>query len=139
MMKTTFCGAVVLLLCLGGHPFAIAESQQKQGPMTEASSSNTPHFPDLPEGLTSFGAAVWGDDLYIYGGHYGRAHEYYIKGQSKDFLRLNLKHPKAWEHLPAGPRLQGLAMVAHAGKIYRIGGFAAHNKQGEDQDSLVGC
>ena len=135
MPKTTFRRAMAVLFCLGMLKFAVAEPQQKQreNPMTESSPSKT-QFPDLPEGLTSFGAAEWGDFMYVYGGHFGRAHEYYIKGQSQDFLRLNLKHPKAWEHLASGPRLQGLAMVAYAGKIYRIGGFAAHNKQGEDQD-----
>lgn len=91
-------------------------------------------FPDLPQGLTSFGAALWDEALYIYGGHFGHAHEYYDEGQSPQLLRLNLTQPDAWEELPAGPRLQGLAMVAHGGMLYRIGGFAARNKKGADQD-----
>jgi N-acetylneuraminic acid mutarotase len=33
-----------------------------------------------------------------------------------------------------GPRLQGLALVAHDGKLYRIGGFTAKNPPGEDHD-----
>ena len=91
-------------------------------------------FPDLPKGLTSFGAAVWEDDLFLYGGHFGHAHEYYREGQSDQFLRLSLSEPRDWELLPAGPRLQGLAMVAQAGKLYRVGGFAARNEKGADQD-----
>lgn len=91
-------------------------------------------YPDLPKGLTSFGATLWGDSVYIYGGHFGHAHEYYDEGQSPQLLRLNLTEPDTWEELSPGPRLQGLALVAHAGKLYRIGGFAARNKKSEDQD-----
>lgn len=91
-------------------------------------------FPDLPQGLTSFGAAVWEENLFLYGGHFGQAHEYYDESQSDQFLRLDLTEPGAWEPMPSGPRLQGLAMVASGGKLYRIGGFAARNKKGDDQD-----
>lgn len=91
-------------------------------------------LPDLPEGVTSFGAAITGDWLYVYGGHTGRAHRYSIEGQSNAFRRLNLKQPGQWENLPNGPRLQGLALVAHAGVIYRVGGFSAHNHMGDEQD-----
>lgn len=94
----------------------------------------TVHFSDLPKGITSFGAAVSDGQLYVYGGHHGRAHEYYVASQSDSFRRLNLAQPAAWEDLPDGPRLQGLAMVAHAGNLYRIGGFSARNEQGEEND-----
>jgi N-acetylneuraminic acid mutarotase len=33
-----------------------------------------------------------------------------------------------------GPKLQGLAMVEHQGALYRVGGFTALNKAGDDQD-----
>lgn len=33
-----------------------------------------------------------------------------------------------------GPHLQGLALVAHDGKLYRIGGFTAKNESGDDHD-----
>ncbi|MGH7128670.1 MAG: Kelch repeat-containing protein, partial [Planctomycetaceae bacterium] len=77
--------------------------------------------------------AVVGDGLYVYGGHYGRAHHYSREGQSGDFARLNLRDPQEWESLPGGPKLTGLAMVAHDGKLYRIGGFTAKNGDDEDQ------
>ncbi|MDG2222826.1 MAG: kelch repeat-containing protein, partial [Rubripirellula sp.] len=48
--------------------------------------------------------------------------------------RLDLTKPNAWESLGDGPGLQGLAMVTHGGKLYRIGGFTAKNKEGEDAD-----
>lgn len=93
-------------------------------------------WPALPRGITSFGAAVAGDWLYVYGGHFGAAHSYSVEGQSNEFRRLNLAQPTEWEQLPGGPKLTGLALVAHGGKLYRIGGFTALNKEGED-DKLV--
>ncbi len=91
-------------------------------------------FTDMPEGVTSFGAAVVGDTLYTYGGHRGRAHEYAVEYQSDQFRRLKLVAGAEWEELPSGPRLQGLALLAHGGKLYRIGGFTTHNHKGEDED-----
>jgi N-acetylneuraminic acid mutarotase len=91
-------------------------------------------FPQIPEMVTSFGGAVAGDALYLYGGHKGSAHQYYVEAQANTLWRLDLKDPKSWESLGAGPRLQGLAMVSHGGKLYRIGGFTAKNKRGEEND-----
>lgn len=91
-------------------------------------------YPDLPFGVTSFGAAVSGDDLYVCGGHVGTAHDYYKKAQSTKFLRLNLKNPKEWETVSEIPGRSGLAMVAHQGNLYRIGGFEAKNTEGEESD-----
>lgn len=91
-------------------------------------------LPDLVKGTTSFGGAIEGDYVYVYGGYYGRAHEYYTEDQSGDFARLNLRDPQKWESLPGGPKATGLAMVAHRGKIYRIGGFTAKNAQDKPQD-----
>lgn len=91
-------------------------------------------LPDIPNPVTSFGGAVIGDNIYIYGGHEGDPHDYYIEGQSKSLWRLNLKGKPQWKRIANGPSLQGLAMVAHDGKLYRLGGFTARNKQGEDQD-----
>src|SRR5690606_9028216 len=47
----------------------------------------------------------------------------------------------AWEELPAGPAAQGTALVAHGGKLYRIGGMQPRNKPGEpaDNHSLASC
>lgn len=93
-------------------------------------------WPALPQGITSFGAAVDGDWLYVYGGHLGGAHSYSIEEQSNEFRRLNLAQPTEWETLPGGPKLTGLTLVAHGGMLYRIGGFSALNRQGED-DKLM--
>lgn len=91
-------------------------------------------FPALPEQITSFGAAVSDGWLYVYGGNMGKSHEYSVELQSNHFRRLNLAHPGTWEDLPNEARLQGLALVAHGGKLYRIGGFTAKNATGEKKD-----
>ena len=96
--------------------------------------ANTPRLTDLPRGITSFGAAVIGDWMYVYGGHFGRAHHYSNTSQSNHLSRLNLRKPGDWEIVAQGPRLQGLAMVAHGGKLYRAGGFTAHNNEGDEHD-----
>ncbi len=98
------------------------------------SSAIADNYPPLSKGVTSFGAAVIDDWLYVYGGHMGGAHRYSNKSQSNELSRLNLKKPTQWEVIAKGPRLQGLAMVAHDGKLYRVGGFTAHNKEGEEHD-----
>lgn len=91
-------------------------------------------LPDLPQGITSFGGAIVADTLFAYGGNYGSAHAYHRKGQSNDLWSLNLAAPNEWKKLARGPRLQGLAMVQHKGLLYRVGGFTAKNKEGEDED-----
>lgn len=90
-------------------------------------------LPALDPGITSFGAAIIGDDLYVYGGHFGQPHHYSTSGQSGQLLRLNLAHPAKWEVVATGPKRTGLAAVAHGGKFYRIGGFEARNSDDEKQ------
>jgi N-acetylneuraminic acid mutarotase len=88
-------------------------------------------LPVLPRGVTSFGGAVSGDNLYLYGGNYGSAHEYVNEDQSGDLWKLSLTNPAKWELVSTGPRRQGLAMVEYKGSLYRIGGFEATHKAGE--------
>ena len=96
----------------------------------------THEMPPLPEGITSFGAAIVGNDLYVYGGQSGEAHHYSEDGQSNEFRRISLTSENAaWGQLPGGPKLTGLAMVEYGGKLYRVGGFTAKNK-GEEEQSL---
>jgi N-acetylneuraminic acid mutarotase len=91
-------------------------------------------LPALPKGTTSFGGAIVGDTLFVFGGNYGSAHEYNSADQSGDLWTLDLKNPTKWEQLSGGPKLQGLAMVEHKGLLYRVGGFTAKNKTGDKQD-----
>jgi hypothetical protein len=84
--------------------------------------------------VNSFGGAVLGDWLYIYGGHVGKTHSYSEDTTSKHFRRLNLKDRTTWEELPAQQDLQGLALVSDGKALYRTGGMVARNKPGEDHD-----
>ena len=104
------------------------------GASPAAGTASSPRLTDLPRGITSFGAAVIGDWMYVYGGHFGRAHHYSNTSQSNQLSRLNLREPGEWEVVAHGPRLQGMAMVSHNGKIYRAGGFTAHNDEGDEHD-----
>ncbi len=91
-------------------------------------------FALLPEAVNSFGGAVSGEWLYVYSGHTANTHKYHINTTTKHFRRLNLKDRKTWEELPCGPPLQGVALVAHRDRLYRIGGMSAHNRPGEPND-----
>jgi len=92
-----------------------------------------PHgYPPMPEAVSSFGAAVLDQHVYIFGGHMGR-----VPGSSKDglsphFARLNLVNPSTgWEDLPMLETSQSPGLVAWNGKIYRVGGLSFHNSSGE--------
>jgi N-acetylneuraminic acid mutarotase len=99
----------------------------------DTSSPSSP-FALLPEAVNSFGGAVAGDWLYVYSGHTGETHKYHRGTTTPHFRRLNLKDRTTWEELPPGPALQGVTLMAHGGKLYRIGGMSAHNAQGEAND-----
>lgn len=127
----------------GSRLVCLAEPVPGAKPVTKTSavSPAAAKFPDLPRPITSFGAAAIGRDLYAYGGHHGKAHHYSDAGQSGDLLRLDTTAPRAWETAATGPRLQGLALVAHGGALYRVGGFEARNTDAEEQNlwSLADC
>jgi N-acetylneuraminic acid mutarotase len=96
-------------------------------------------YPPLPEGFSSFGAAMCDGHVYVYGGHVGKTHHYSTEAVHGKFRKLDLADPnKGWQELPPGPSLQGLALVTHGGKLYRIGGMQPRNAEGEaaDQHSL---
>ena len=97
--------------------------------------ADTP-YPPLPKGLSSFGAAVSDGYVYVYGGHIGTAHTYSTESVTGKFRRLDLANPaKGWEELAEGTPLQGLALVAHGGRLYRVGGMQPMNKPGEKSDN----
>ncbi len=109
---------VVEEIVLANHK--LAEGRVK---ITELAPLNAP--------ITSFGAAVAGGHLYVYGGHLGTAHDYSKELQHNKLLRLNLAKPGQWEVVAEGPRRTGLAMVAYNNELYRIGGWEAKNGAGE--------
>lgn len=101
-----------------------------------ASAAET-EYPPLPEGFSSFGAAVHDGFVYVYGGHTGKPHTYSTDTVTGKFRRLNIAKPAAgWEELTPGPALQGLALVSHGNTIIRIGGMAPQNKDGEKARNL---
>ena len=92
-------------------------------------------LPELPQGMTSFGATRMGQYLYVIGGKSGKAHAYATSYQNRNVYRLDLDRPDAgWETVADNLGLQGLAVIGHNEKIYRIGGLEARNKEGEEQD-----
>jgi hypothetical protein len=99
-------------------------------------------FPPLPEAFSSFGAAASDGFVYVYGGHKADTHEYSTESVHGKFRRLNLKSPdRGWEELAEGPHAQGVALVAHRGVVYRLGGMQPRNAPGEPTDnvSLASC
>ncbi len=111
----------------------MAKAKETKLAKTDTAMQKSP-FPELPIGVTSFGGAIAGDHLYVFGGHCGDAHDYYKAGQNATLYRLNVKKPNAWETVNESTGLQGLAMVEHKGNLYRVGGFTALNEQGQEQD-----
>jgi N-acetylneuraminic acid mutarotase len=99
-----------------------------------ADGAGAPRTAVLSQGIASFGAAASGGWLYVYGGHIGRTHEHSIDNLSHAFRRVNLIDRTTWEDLPMGPPLQGLALAAHGGSLYRVGGLSARNRRGEPED-----
>lgn len=81
--------------------------------------------------VTSLGAAILDDRLYVYGGNQGSAHSYSNKEQGRHLYSASVKGG-GWTEGEEGPALQGLAMVAHGRKLYRLGGFTAKNNAGEE-------
>jgi hypothetical protein len=87
---------------------------------------------ELPEPLASFGGAVADGWLYIYGGHIGEEHAHSKDNLSQHFRRMPVAGGD-WEELPMETPLQGLPLVAHDGKLYRVGGLSAQNAPGDDE------
>lgn len=95
----------------------------------------TPTARALPEATASFGAAIAGGWLYVYGGHIAPTHSYSTAAVSGRFHRVNLNAPGQWESLPSGPGLQGLNLAAHDGNVYRIGGMLPRNAPDQPADN----
>jgi N-acetylneuraminic acid mutarotase len=85
----------------------------------------------LAFGMTSFGATVLNGKIYVTGGKAGRAHHYARSYQNGEIWCLDLQGNQ-WETVGETLGLQGLAIVAHDGKIIRIGGLEARNEEGEE-------
>lgn len=90
---------------------------------------------DFPRAMTSFGATVVDDHIYVMGGKSGKAHAYATAYQNREVLCLNVEDKDAaWASVAENLGLQGLAIVSHGGNIYRIGGLEAKNDEGAEHD-----
>ncbi len=98
-------------------------------------------LPPMPTPVASFGATVCDGYVYVYGGHAGETHSYDTKSVLGTFHRLKLDGGTRWEELPGGPIAQGMNLVTHAGKVYRVGGMQPRNEPGDKADnfSLTDC
>ncbi|MEM9365227.1 MAG: hypothetical protein AAGD07_04460 [Planctomycetota bacterium] len=136
-MARFFSMVTLAVFLLGSPPDLGAAEANAATKKTEAEvvvSVDSEMLPEIPEMVTSFGAAITGDALYLYGGHTGAAHSYSSEAQASTLYRLRMDGASDWESIAKGPGLQGLALVAHQGKLYRIGGFRAKNAEGEEHD-----
>jgi N-acetylneuraminic acid mutarotase len=85
--------------------------------------------------VTSFGAAAWGEHLYVLGGYRGESHHYTAEGQSASLGRLHVA-TGAWEELAGLERgLQSAALVAHEGTLIRVGGLHAQHSPDDAADA----
>ena len=114
---------------------SMTESEEHEDEVKRASVFATKTIQDLPElpiGITSFGAARCNDAIYIYGGHTGEAHHYWNESQSNELWKWDLtSDTPQWQVIAKGPRLQGLGMVSHGQYVIIVGGFTATNEQGD--------
>ena len=112
---------------------AMLWGQQPVSPPFGASTSRI-HKP-LPESLTSFGAAVIDDYLYVFSGHSGAAHEFGKDQLVDHFRRIRFDDPQAeWEELAMHDSAQSAALVSDGEFLFRIGGLSFIKQEGETKD-----
>ncbi len=122
------------------EPAAAAEGEATPTSTTTAAApTEDSALTPLPEPLSSFGAAVSDGWLYVYGGHTGEEHAHSRDNLSNHFRRIALAEGDdaakgAWEELPMEIPVQGLPLVAHGGKIYRVGGLSFRNAAADEAD-----
>ena len=127
-MSSRFSLKVMVALILPILSFVVAPSLRAGSIPADLS------LPQLPEGIASFGAAVADGYLYVIGGHTGKSHVHSTENLNGSFWRISLQDPQQWEELPGGVMRQSVALVAHDGDLYRVGGLTARNARGEDED-----
>ncbi len=102
----------------------------------ESHKATTSALPPLPEAVSSFGAVVSDGWLYVYSGHIGEEHQHSAANLSSHFRRIKLDGGEEWEELPMQTHLQGMPLVAHGGKVYRVGGLNHRNATTDDKENL---
>ncbi|MES2790832.1 MAG: kelch repeat-containing protein [Planctomycetota bacterium] len=111
------------LITIGLGTYSMAEDK-RPSPMP---------YPPLPEAISSFGATVNGDYLYVFSGHIGRIPGNSIEGLSPHFTRINLVKPgSVQEELAMHQPSQSPGLVAWKDQIFRVGGLSFKNHVGEE-------
>lgn len=90
-------------------------------------------LPPMPQAVTSFGAAMDTEHLYVMGGYFGEPHKYSREYQSNKVWRLDLD-TGTWAEIGQLEQgsLQGVAAVYHDGQVCRFGGNRLLNEEGTD-------
>ncbi len=118
----------------GSPPMSESTPSSVENSSCEPATEKVAVLPALPKAITSFGGAAIGKQIYLYGGHHGKAHHYHDAGQSGELWLLDTAAKPEWKTIATGPRLQGLALVAHDRSLYRVGGFEARNDATQEQN-----
>ncbi|HBE68046.1 MAG TPA: hypothetical protein DDW52_07835 [Planctomycetaceae bacterium] len=112
------------------------DSERSVKPGSVESSTTQLHRP-LPESLTSFGACVVGEYLYVFSGHSGVAHGFGADLLVNHFRRIKFDDPAAeWEELAMHKPAQSVAIVTDGQYIYRVGGLSFLNSGGDSETNF---
>lgn len=123
-----------LVLDVDQKSSAVVQSDQQEDTVTKLVKMDS-DYAEFPRGMTSFGATVVANHIYVIGGKSGKAHSYAKSYQNRNVYRLNLDGSEdEWQVAGENLGLQGLAIVGYEDKVYRMGGLEARNQEGEDQD-----
>ena len=131
------------LLCIAVHCIIQCGAFANDLPKTDDLSTKESTQPltqlhkPLPEPLTSFGAAVLGEYLYVFSGHDGDAHGFGKEMLVDHFRRLRFDDPNAeWEELAMHDSAQSTALVSDGEHLYRIGGLSFRKTQESDKSDF---
>lgn len=91
------------------------------------------HPPPLVRPISSFGAASFGDEIFVYGGHIGRTHAHSKKNLSSE-LRSWSPKSGAWILRSSDMGLQGVSLSSVPRGLVRVGGLDARNEPGQPED-----
>jgi len=131
-LRTLLCTAMLF----GGSAVAAEEFVTATNSATAAkptTSTSKIHKP-LPETLTSFGAAVVDDYLYVFSGHSGDAHGFGKDLLVDHFRRIKFDDPTGeWEELAMHESSQSTALVTDGKDIYRVGGLSFLPGEADDE------
>ncbi|MBX3246971.1 MAG: hypothetical protein KF901_07305 [Myxococcales bacterium] len=95
-------------------------------------------LPPLPIGLTSFGLASVGGDVYLLGGYHGEPHRYEAAGQSNVLYVLRDRATR-WERAATiDVGLQSVALANVAGAAHRVGGMKVEGGVGGPEGDGTG-